>query len=389
MRDELLGLHPSDYDIATDASPDRIRVLFPRASFVGAAFGVVLVTQHSHTIEVATFRSDGPYSDRRRPDTVTFSDPKADAQRRDFTVNALFLDPQEPPDETDRSLGIAGHLIDFVGGVADLRARVIRAVGDPEARLAEDHLRALRAVRFAARLDFGIESETADAIRRHASDLVGVSHERIGEELRRIMAHSSRMKGMSLLAHLELDSPVFNEPTHRGPWDTLERIQASAPSFAHTLAALAVDRHGGQLKPEPLTRRWRSALMLSNVERDALLEQLNLAFDIRDRWRLASIAQRKRWASHPHFAESMILIGHNSDLVESIHNDVTSLSQTSGGLSPVPLVDGQALIAEGITPGPSFGTILHELYDRQLEGQITTRDEAIRQARELSDQKSV
>src|SRR5690606_2366392 len=153
VRDALLGHPPTDYDIATDATPDRVQSLFDRTAAVGAHFGVVLVKRRGVTVEVATFRSEGPYSDQRRPDSVTFSDPESDARRRDFTINALFLDP------------LAGDkVIDFVGGRQDLKAGVVRAVGDPEARLAEDHLRALRAVRFTARLGFRLDQATAKAI---------------------------------------------------------------------------------------------------------------------------------------------------------------------------------------------------------------------------------
>lgn len=389
VRDELLGRTPSDYDIATDATPERIRALFPRASFVGAAFGVVLVTQGHHTVEVATFRSDGPYSDRRRPDSVTFSDPLSDACRRDFTINALFLDPFAAPDDTDRTLRIKGHLIDLVAGLPDLQTGVLRAVGDPETRLAEDHLRALRAVRFAARFNFTIEPATAAAIRRHASDLIGVSRERIGEELRRTLVHPSRVKGMSLLAELELDSLIFHEPTHAGPWPTLDKVPDDRASFALTLAALAIDRFGVSVPIEPVTRRWRSALMLSNAERDDLLGLLTMARDLRSSWASASVAQKKRWASDEYFRPSFVLLYNDIHLCEAISNEVEVLSQTPGGLAPTPLADGQVLINAGITPSPVFGTLLKELYDLQLEGRISTVEEAIRQARELNADKSV
>src|SRR5690606_2867641 len=163
VRDALLGHPPTDYDIATDATPDRVQSLFDRTAAVGAHFGVVLVKRRGVTVEVATFRSEGPYSDQRRPDSVTFSDPESDAQRRDFTINALFLDPLAGGHQSD-----GGQVIDFVGGQRDLQQKVVRAVGDPDQRLAEDHLRALRAVRFAARLGFRLDEPTAEAIRRHA-----------------------------------------------------------------------------------------------------------------------------------------------------------------------------------------------------------------------------
>ena len=191
VRDELLGLHPSDYDVATSAKPGEIAALLPlprfSTHFVGEAFGVTLVKAGDVHVEVATFRSDGTYTDKRRPDAVVFSSPTEDAQRRDFTMNALFLDPLSGEKTPARGGGsVAGTVIDFVGGVADLHAGVLRAVGDPHQRLAEDHLRALRAVRFAARYGMAIEPATAAAITAHAGDLAGVSRARLGEAPRRM-----------------------------------------------------------------------------------------------------------------------------------------------------------------------------------------------------------
>lgn len=389
VRDELLGLEPTDYDIATDATPERIRKLFARTAHVGAAFGVVLVTVGSRTIEVATFRDDGPYSDRRRPDSVTFSNPESDARRRDFTVNALFLDPEAKPNDADLALGARGHVIDLVNGLADLQAKILRAVGKPEERLAEDHLRALRAVRFAARLDFAVEDSTAEAIRAHASDLVGVSRERVGDELRRILKPPSRSRGIKLLSNLQLDSPVFNEPPHPGPWPVFEALPETECPFPLTLASLAVDRHGQDLPVESVVRRWRSALMLSNDERDALQNTLTLAIKLRTDWTNASVAQRKRWASTTHFEWALHLNCLQKPLIETIQADVQTLSKTHGGLCPTPLVDGQVLMDAGLVPGPTFGHILHTLYNLQLEGQITTKTQAIAKARELEADSSV
>src|SRR5947209_8570545 len=172
VRDLLLGKEPKDYDVATDAPPQRVRALFSNTQAVGAAFGVILVRHRRSQVEVATFRSDGTYLDGRRPEAVRFTTAAEDAQRRDFTINGLFLDP------------VADQVIDFVGGREDLKAGVIRAIGEPSARFGEDHLRMLRALRFAARFGFQIEPRTQDAIRRHAPQLVRISPERIAEELR-------------------------------------------------------------------------------------------------------------------------------------------------------------------------------------------------------------
>ncbi|MEM1423575.1 MAG: CCA tRNA nucleotidyltransferase, partial [Planctomycetota bacterium] len=203
VRDELLGSEPKDYDVATDATPDEVEAAFRNTKPVGKSFGVILVRDGSSVTEVATFREEGAYTDKRRPDEVRFADAEADAHRRDFTINALFLDPLDTRDDQ------RGRVIDFVGGLEDLERGVVRAVGDPAERLAEDHLRALRAVRFAARFAFPIEERTADAIRAHASALEGVSRERIGDELRRILAHPRRAEGVRTIHALALDAPVL------------------------------------------------------------------------------------------------------------------------------------------------------------------------------------
>ncbi|MCC7408970.1 MAG: CCA tRNA nucleotidyltransferase, partial [Phycisphaeraceae bacterium] len=175
VRDELLGVTPQDWDVATDATPDRVRALFKVSRYVGQAFGVVLVRVKRHWVEVATFRTEGVYLDGRHPSEVAFADAERDARRRDFTINGLFEDPLEPDP--------AQRVKDGVGGVNDLHRRLIRAIGDPEARFSEDYLRMLRAVRFAARLGFQIESRTAGAIIARASRLSQISRERIGQEI--------------------------------------------------------------------------------------------------------------------------------------------------------------------------------------------------------------
>src|SRR3954470_5971345 len=192
VRDQLMAQMPKDYDVATDAVPDRVREVFGkrRTLPIGASFGVITVlgSQGAGQIDVATFRRDAAYSDGRHPDAVSFSDAEHDAQRRDFTINGLFFDPVE-----DR-------VIDFVGGQEDLARRVVRAIGDPLARIAEDKLRMLRAVRFAARFDFAIEDKTLAAIKQQARELIIVSAERVATELRLILTHPNRARGIELLA---------------------------------------------------------------------------------------------------------------------------------------------------------------------------------------------
>jgi len=383
VRDELLGLDPTDYDVATDATPERIRSLFARTSEVGAAFGVMLVRDHGVTIEVATFREEGVYTDRRRPDEVRFSTPERDARRRDYTVNALFLDPVAR-DERDRAPGgvgtIHGHVIDYVGGMNDLHARLIRAVGDPDARLAEDHLRALRAVRLAARLGFTIDGATAAAIREHASALAGVSRERIGDEVRRIMAHASRARGARLLAELGLDAPVLGEAWPAACVELLEGLGGEGAPLHAALAAWAIDRgleveHGAI---DALVSHWRAALMLSNEERDALRGTLRALCTLEQDWASMGVAKRKRAAAGAWFGDALRLLGaRDATLAGAVGADVDALRASPPGVSPEPFVTGDDLVALGFEPGPGFKSLLDAVYDAQLEGRVSSRDEAI------------
>lgn len=393
VRDALLGQHPTDYDVATDAVPQRVRELFPRTAEVGAAFGVVLVRvpgEHcspgassapsSHqrgpgggvTVEVATFRSDGPYSDARRPDSVHFSDPKSDAERRDFTINALFVDPITP-DGADK-------VIDFVGGIDDLNKRVLRAVGDPDKRLAEDHLRALRAVRFAARLGFAIDPATAAAITRHASELKGVSRERIGEELRRMLAHPSRPEALALLEGLALDTPVLTEP-HRSGQLPITRTLSGSVRVSTALAAWLTDRAGAILPRDQVpewVRRWRKALCLSNEEAADLADILDELAALESEWVGAGVALRKRIANKRSFSPAQQLLrAIQPDRALKIEQDVIQLQKDGVGLGPDPFITGDDLVASGMAPGPRFKRVLDLVYDAQLEGRIRTKPEAM------------
>jgi poly(A) polymerase len=396
VRDELLGLAPTDYDIATDATPDRIRSLFKRTAEVGAAFGVVLVTPGTEegapdlprgeraTVEVATFRSEGPYSDRRRPDSVTFSDAKSDALRRDFTLNALFLDPLE---------GERGRVIDYVGGVQDLERRMLRAVGNADERLAEDHLRALRAVRLAARLSLAIEPATGEAIHRHARELAGVSRERIGEEVRRMLMHASRARAAALLEELGLDAPVLEEPAQRSSGVHLSFAATDhgdeTSLYPRHLAAWALDRglKASARDIEDLLRRWRGALCLSNEERTgigAILRGLNL---LRDRWEGLGVSAQKRaiGAGGARFQHALDLLdATDSARCGEIRARIAALSATPSGICPEPLLTGDDLVAMGMKPGPRFKSVLDRVYDAQLEDRIRTPGEARELGRTLS-----
>lgn len=387
VRDELLGLVPSDYDVATDATPPRLKQLFPHTNEVGAAFGVMLVQTGrgaSKVInEVATFRADGAYTDKRRPDSVTFSTPEADAQRRDFTVNALFLDPLEPTAEEDAS-PLGGKVIDFVGGRADLASRVLRAVGDPEKRLAEDHLRALRGVRLAAKLGFAMEAGTARAIRSHASDLAGVSRERIGDEVRKMLAHPARAVAGRMLGDLLLDGPALRESHIENGFAHLAALPPGA-GFPPALAAWGLDRGVTPENCADVLARWRQALCLSNDESSQVAGIYRSLAVIRGEWSSMGVAARKRAASIAAFSWALLLF-RVADAAKSaaVAADVQVLSESIFGLSPVPLVAGDDLIASGMKAGPRFKSILDRVYDAQLEGRVRTKETAMQYALELS-----
>lgn len=386
VRDELLGLPAKDYDVATDAVPERVVKLFPRTQQVGAAFGVVLVkVGRGHAVEVATFRSDGSYSDARRPDSVRFSSPEEDAARRDFTINALFLDPLRPGPLT-------AQVIDCVGGLADLETRTLRAVGVAAQRLAEDHLRALRAVRLSARLGFSIHPDTASAIREHAASLRGVSRERIGEEVRKMLAHPTRAAACRRLADLGLETPVLQDLGPRHGLASTIHIDALGDGEVHAgvaLAAWALDlgvdpwNAPGPEAWQALVRTWRGALCLSNDETKALGGVLEAIHAMRG-WEGLSIARRKRLAASAWFAPAAALAGVAQEpVVQRIRDEVGALAMTHGGLSPVPVLTGDHLMAEGFRPGPMYRQVLEGVYDAQLEGRVKNLEEALKMARTL------
>ena len=379
VRDELLGLEPTDYDVATDATPDRIRGQFDRTSEVGAAFGVMLVREDHQTIEVATFREEGAYTDKRRPDEVRFSTADKDARRRDYTVNALFLDPvaADERDSAPEGVGtIHGHVIDLVSGMDDLHAKLIRAVGDPNDRLAEDHLRALRGVRLAARLGFEIEAETARAIREHASELVGVSRERIGEEVRRIMGHPSRARAASMIQCLGLDGPVLGLAIGDRPLRTIEALRSTA-SAAAGLGAWAIDR-AGDGKALDCVGSWRERLMLSNDEWRALRSALACLSAFQVKWGSLGVAPRKRMLAGPGACDAMSLLAAVDPSTHGVvSEDAESLEGDGVGIEPAPLVTGDDLVGAGFKPGLGFKALLDAVYDAQLEGRVRDASAAL------------
>ncbi len=369
VRDLLLGdgQVPGDYDIATEATPRQVQEVFgrDRTFAVGASFGVMLVTGPGQQppIEVATFRTEGAYADGRHPDSVQFATRQDDARRRDFTINGMFMNP------------LTGEVFDEVGGRQDLDRRVVRAIGDPEARIAEDKLRMLRAIRFTASLDFTLDPATAGAISSHAGEIRVVSAERIAEEWRRMLGHSSRGVAVGLAIETGLLESVFPEvpvEAYAGTVSRLHRLSATAPSMVG-LAVLLVDTED----PRGVCRR----LKLSNRESD------EVSWLIGNRGSLVGASSMRRSKLFP-------VLSHPSrdgllEMVDAIGQDDgvpcpdvawcrELLKSVSGeDLDPPPLLTGDDLKAAGLSPGPLFKTLLQSIRDAQLDQDVGDRDQAL------------
>jgi poly(A) polymerase len=373
VRDELLGLRPADHDVATSATPDQVRALFRRTHSFGASFGVVEVLGPKNErgewlkVQVATFRSDGTYSDGRRPDSVTFSSPEEDAARRDFTINGIFYDP------------IAHQVIDFVGGQADLQDKVLRAIGDPHQRFTEDKLRILRAVRMAARFELTIDPATLAAAKEMAPQIQAVSAERIAEELRKILTHRHRERGVRLLGEVGLIEHILPE-VDRNPteWERTCAVVGRLPadtSFEVAFSALIRTSGPGV---GAICRRLR----LSNDE----CERISWLFMRSDH---AFYRDKPRSTIYPLLAHPAIhgLIA----LHRAAGADADTLAHWEGLLrdhpqetfNPPPLLTGEDLKAMGLKPGPQFKKLLDTIRTLQLDGQLATRQTAEEKVREL------
>jgi poly(A) polymerase len=367
VRDLLLGQTPEDFDVATAALPEQVSALFRPTRQVGAQFGVVLVKRRRRWIEVATFRTDGPYLDGRRPVQVTPTDARHDALRRDFTVNGMFLDP------------LARQVIDYVGGRADLEARVIRAIGEPVARFDEDYLRLLRAVRFAARLGFPIEPATLAAIRSHAPTLAQVAAERVREELERMFLHPARQRAWGWLGDCGLLPYLWPGAGWQAAQiqriDTLlGRLPAEAP-FELTMAILLADR-----TPDDIERIARD-LTLSNEQREMTMWLVAHQVDLDEPAR-PSLAELKRLMAQPAFAALHRLTAARYEDrpdadVRRNGLDARLRSIAPDTVQPEPFVRGDDLLQRGVAPGPAYKEILDALYTRQLDEVIRSRDEAL------------
>jgi poly(A) polymerase len=418
VRDLLLQRKPADYDVATSATPTQVMKIFPDTYAVGAQFGVVLAPvpeeqrasednlqkdhfQKVHAVEVATFRSDLGYSDGRRPDEVRFTqDPREDVARRDFTINGMLLDPA------------SGEVLDFVGGRKDLEARIIRSIGDPERRFAEDKLRMLRAVRFAARFEYAIEAATMAAIQLHAPEIKMVSRERVRDELTRMLIEGHGRRAFYLLDESGLLEEILPEISAMKGVEQPAQFHPEGDVFEHTLLLLDHLPH-----PCPSTLAWGA--LLHDVGKPATFRMapdrirfdghvdvgVKIAEEICERLRFSKDDKEqvlalvdnhmrfghvtrmkestlKKFLRMPHFNEHLAL--HRADSLAS-HGHLMTYELLQKKLTEIPpekmrpavLVSGDDLIAAGYSPGPRFREILEAVEDAQLEGQLTSRDAAL------------
>ena len=401
VRDMVRGLTPKDYDIATDARPEAVQKLFPRTYAVGAHFGVIIVLENGFQFEVATFRSDEGYIDGRHPSAVRFSSPEEDAKRRDFTINGMFYDP------------VAEEVIDFVKGRADIAAKLVRAIGDPAERLAEDRLRMLRAVRFATVLDYKIDNGTWKALVANAPSINQISAERIRDELVRILTSPNRVRGWDLLDSGGLMRVILPEIDAMKGCLQPEQFHPEGDVFQHTRLMLQFlpekvsvplvfsvvlhdvakprtatvdetgrirfsghDRLGAEMTEEIMRR-----LRFSGAEIDATVEMVRQHMVFKDVPKMR-VAKLKRFMARPTFEDELEL--HRVDC-EGSHRMLDNYEFllrkreefANEPIIPLPLVRGDDLIALGLKPGPKFGEILEAAETQQLEGKLRTREEAL------------
>src|SRR5947207_5993812 len=399
--DMVRGLAPKDYDIATDARPEVVQKLFQRTYAVGAHFGVIVVVENDFQFEVATFRSDDAYIDGRHPSAVHFSSPEEDAKRRDFTINGMFYDP------------VAEEVIDFVGGRADIAAKLVRAIGDAAQRFAEDRLRMLRAVRFATVLGYKIDSQTWDALVANAASVNKISAERIREELARIFLSPNRMRGWDLLDSSGLMRAILPEIDAMKGCKQPEQFHPEGDVFEHTRLMLQFlpekvsvplvfsvllhdvakprtavvdetgrirfnghDRIGAEMTEEIMRR-----LRFSGAEIDATVEMVRQHMVFKDVPKMR-VAKLRRFMARPTFDDELEL--HRVDcqgshrMLDNYEFLVRKREEFANEpIIPPPLVRGDDLIALGLEPSPKFSEILEAVETRQLEGTLRDREAAL------------
>ena len=398
VRDILLGEEPKDYDVATDATPEKVKSLFRNAQLVGEAFGVILVRTGGSTVEVATFRADGKYLDRRRPSEVRFTTPEEDARRRDFTINGMFLDP------------IENRVLDFVGGQQDLKDRTLRAIGNPDDRFEEDHLRLLRAVRFAARLKFNIEPKTRSAITQRSTYLKSISPERVGDELKRMLTTSTRKIAYAKLNELELTPvlmrclniamPDISPAQFFTPENNLfEALDSNANiGFGMALAIFTLDYRIRYSRPNSWVQllniktildsvqACRKTFKISNVESDEMTGILSVIDLLADE--LPTMAMLKRFLAAPTSSMSRVLLNAMAEVdrglkrVQWLNSQFSELDKID--CAPIALLNGDDLTAAGFKPGPIFKRILDTVYDAQLEGRVSDKSAAMKLGIEMA-----
>ena len=402
VRDRLLGAEPHDYDVATSARPEQVEALFPRTVPVGAQFGVILVLEGDAEIQVATFRGDGAYHDGRHPESVHYTDAKGDALRRDFTINGLFYDP------------LKNEVLDFVQGRNDLEKHLIRAIGNPEERFSEDKLRLLRAIRFATTLGFTIDPETWVALLKWAPEIHAVSAERIREEFCKILLSPNRLHGFDLLDQSGLLRMILPEMEQLKGCDQPADFHPEGDVFVHTRLMLSllpekvslplvlsvlfhdlgkpatrvVDEtgrirfNGHEGVSAEISLRIMQRLRFSNEVIDAVLPAVRLHMSFKDVPNMR-IATLKRMMARPTFDDELEL--HRVDCLGShgmLDNHALLIAKreefSQEPLIPSPLLTGDDLITLGWKPGPKFAEILQSVQTLQLEGKLTSRDEALR-----------
>jgi poly(A) polymerase len=410
VRDILLGRDPADYDVATSAVPDAVLRIFPKALAVGAQFGVVLVPFDSHKVEVATYRSDGIYSDGRHPDEVRFTkSAQEDVQRRDFTINGLLLDPLE-----------GDRVLDHVGGRADIERQIVRTIGEPQRRFGEDKLRMLRAVRFSARFDYGIDAGTIAAVQELAPQIHQVSRERIRAEITKMLTEGRARRAFELLDESRLLPEVLPEvaamkgveqppqyhpegdvwthtlmlldglPPQASPtlaWAALLHDVGKPPTFRRAPDRIRFDNHAdiGAQMARAIANRFR----MSNEEIDqisAIVAQ-HMKFPELRNMRESTL---KRFLRQPHFHEHLEMhrldcLASHGDL--SLHHLATEKlnSLPEEQIRPQPLITGHDLIKLGYQPGPKFRDVLMQVEDAQLEGALADKEAALQMARTLME----
>lgn len=404
VRDFLLGRDPKDYDIATNATPEQSEKLFPKTIPVGRQFGVLLVVEDGHEFQIATFRAEANYRDGRRPEEVRFSHAREDAIRRDFTINGLFYDP------------VSKQLHDWVGGAADLKAKVIRTIGSPEERFGEDHLRMLRAIRFAAQLGFQIEAGTLEAVRLHAEKIQIVSAERIREELIKLFAPPHAARGLTLLNESGLMPYVLPElvptltceqsPDYHPEGSVfnhirlmLEHLPDDAPSgVAESLPWTAILHDIA--KPQTASRDESGIFHFYGHEKvgadmaDVILQRLKFPRKQTDEI-VAAVRHHMQFKDAPKMRKATLrrmllrdtfplelalhrldcLGSHRRlDIYDFIKGEQERLNERPHLLPP--LLTGTDLIQLGVPPGPQMGQMIHELRDKQLAEELHTAEEA-------------